>query len=56
MDICVFVLVEISKRRNYRSRFLRGRSAIEINQRMPMRLFAKNREIFAKNAPNRWCC
>src|SRR5205823_13363506 len=48
MDISVFMLIKIPNRLDDRSWFLRGRSAIEIDQKMAVRLFAKNREIFTK--------
>src|SRR5438034_9989795 len=51
MNIGILMLVKISQRLDHRARFLRSRSAIEINQRMPMRTFAKNREILAERAP-----
>src|SRR4029077_456515 len=51
MNVGVLVLIKIPKRLDHRSRFLRGRSAIEINQRMPVRLFAQNREIFTTSNP-----
>src|SRR6266581_5351709 len=48
MDICILMLIEIAKRFDHCARLLRGGSAIEINQGMAVRLFAKNREIFTK--------
>ena len=51
MDVCIVMVVEISKRLDYRPRFLGGGCAIKINQRMAAHLFAQNREIFAKGFP-----
>src|SRR6266576_4096334 len=51
MHIRVVVLVKIPQRLDHGARFLRGRSAIEIDQRMSVRLLAQNREIFAKRTP-----
>ena len=51
MDVRVFVFVELPKRVDDGPRFLRGRSAIKINQRMAVRLFAENREILTDGAP-----
>src|SRR5438094_5705890 len=51
MNICVLMLVKIPKRLDDRARLLRSRGAIKINQRMPMCLFAQNREILANSVP-----
>jgi hypothetical protein len=51
MHIGVLMLIKIPKRVENRARLLRSRSAIEINQRMTMRPFAQDREIFAKSSP-----
>src|SRR5205814_3469071 len=51
MNICVVVFIKIPKRLEHYARLLRCCRAIEINQRMTVRLFAKNREIFAKRLP-----
>jgi hypothetical protein len=51
MNICVVVFVKIPQRLNDSARFLRGRSAIEVNQWMPMRPLAQNREVLAKGSP-----
>ena len=51
MHIRVVVFVKIPQRLDHGARFLRGRSAIEIDQRMSVRLLAQNREIFAKSTP-----
>ena len=51
MHIRVVVFVKIPQRLDHGARFLRGRSAIEIDQRMSVRLLAQNREIFAKRTP-----
>src|SRR5215472_1320743 len=51
MDICVVVLVKIPKRLDHRARLLRGRGAIEINQRMPMGPLTQNRKILANSIP-----
>jgi hypothetical protein len=51
MHVRVVVLVKIPNCLDYSTRLLRSRSVIEINQRMSVRLLAKNREIFAKSLP-----
>src|SRR5213593_292016 len=51
MNIGVLVFVKILKRLDHWSRLLRSRSAVEINQRMPVRLFVKNWEIFTDRVP-----
>ena len=51
MDIRVVVLVKVPKHVDHGARLLRSRSAIEINQRMPVRLLAKNWEIFTDRLP-----
>src|SRR5262249_9170496 len=51
VDICVVVFVKIAKRFNNRARLLRTRSAVEVDQRMPVRLLAQDWEILAKSAP-----
>src|SRR5438067_13230429 len=45
------MLVKVSNGFYHRARFLRSRGVIKINQRMPMRLLAQNREVFAKSLP-----
>ena len=45
------MFIKIPKRFDHRARLLRGRSTVEINQRMPMRLLVKNREIFTDRLP-----
>src|SRR4029077_132140 len=51
MDICILMFIEIPKRLDHHTRLLRGCRAIEIDQRMAMRLFAEYREILAKALP-----
>ena len=51
MHIRVVVLVKDPQRLDHRPRFLRSCSAIEVNQRMSVRLLAQNREIFAERTP-----
>src|SRR5262249_7465604 len=51
MNIRIFMLVKMLKRLDHRPRFLGGCRAIKIDQRMAMRLFAENREIYAKSLP-----
>src|SRR5438105_11769997 len=51
MHIGVFVLVVISKRIQHISRFLRRRGVVKVDQRMAVRLFAEDREIFANGVP-----
>src|SRR5215217_2724743 len=51
MHIRVFVLIKIPQRLNHSARFLGRGGAIEINQRMPVRLLAKDRKISAKGIP-----
>src|SRR6266567_9027993 len=51
MHIGVFVLVVISKRIQHTSRFLRRCGAVKVDQRMAVRLFAEDREIFANGVP-----
>src|SRR5205823_1118165 len=51
MHIGIVVLVKITKRVDHCARFLRSRSAIKINQRMPVGLLAKNWEILANSTP-----
>src|SRR5205814_7421563 len=46
MHIGVFVLVVISKRIQHISRFLRRRGVVKVDQRMAVRLFAEDGEIF----------
>src|SRR4029450_2938842 len=49
MYICVVVLVKIPQRLDDSARFLRARSAIEVNQRMPSYLLTQDREILANS-------
>ena len=51
MNICIVMLVKVTKRLDHRPRFLGGGRAIKIDQRMAMGLFVQNREIFAKRPP-----
>src|SRR5438552_19134807 len=51
MDIRVVVLVKIPERLDHHARLLRSCSAIEIDQRMPMRPFAQDLEILANSGP-----
>ena len=51
MHIGIVVLVKITKRVDHCARFLRSRSAIKINQRMPVGLLAKNWEILTYRMP-----
>src|SRR5436190_17746914 len=51
MNVCVLMLVKIPQGLDHRARFLRSRRAIEINQRMAMRLLAQNRKISADGIP-----
>jgi hypothetical protein len=51
MHIRVVVLVKIPQGRNDSARFLRGRSAIEVNQWMPICPFAQYGEIRAESLP-----
>ena len=51
MHICVVVFVKIPQCLDDGARFLRGRSAIEIDQRMTVGLLTQNREILAKSTP-----
>ena len=50
MNICVVVFIKIPQRLNDSARFLRSRSAIEINKGMPVRLLAQNRKVPAKDS------
>src|SRR6266446_141596 len=51
MHVGVFVLVVSSKRIQHTSRFLRRCGAVKVDQRMAVRLFAEDREIFANGVP-----
>src|SRR6266568_7512497 len=51
MHIRIFVFVIPPKRVDDGARFLGGRSAIKINQRMPVRLLSQDREILADGIP-----
>jgi hypothetical protein len=51
MNVRVVVFVKILQRLDHSARFLRTRSAIKINQRMPVCLLAEDWEIFTTSAP-----
>src|SRR5437867_11639293 len=51
MNIRVLMLIKIPKCFDHRARLLRSRSAIEINQRMLMRLLAQDREMLTDGLP-----
>ena len=51
VDVCILMLVKVPKRLDHHPRFLGGGCVIEIDQRMTVRLFAEDREIFAKGVP-----
>ena|SRR5437773_6030955 len=51
MHIRIVVLIKIPKCLDDGARFLRSRGAIEVDQRMTVRLLAQNREIFTDRLP-----
>jgi hypothetical protein len=51
MNIRVLMLIKIPKRLDHGARLLRSCSAIELNQRMPVRLLAQDREILTDGLP-----
>lgn len=51
MNICVVVFVKVSNRVDNRTRFLRTRSAVEIDQLVAAYLLTQDREILAQSIP-----
>src|SRR5262249_51260461 len=51
MHIRVVVFVKLPHRLDHRARLLRSRSAVEVDQRMPVRSLVQNRKILTKSAP-----